>query len=168
MICLGLTTYTRSTMAVDLTRLPKSFRRLANTSRLQTTNLQAHRTFSISIVFQVKGRPTNHIAYDSEKLLGMSGNYTFELQPTTVRLIFSAATQMTGIIKKNGRTIDANALENYLGAKAQFVVVGLAEKEYVHIHPQIVDGTFQLHTTFSKLGIHRGWHSLLRMVSCIQ
>jgi hypothetical protein len=106
---------------------------------------------------QVKGKPANQVAYDSEKLSGISGNYTFELQQTSGRLVSGTSAQMTGSIKKNGKTMDANLLENYLGAKAHFVVVSLAEKDYLHIHPQIVDGAFQLHTTFRKPGIHRGW-----------
>ena len=37
------------------------------------------------------------------------------------------------------------------------VVIGLVDKEYLHVHPDVVEGKFDLHTTFKKPGIYRGW-----------
>ena len=33
----------------------------------------------------------------------------------------------------------------------------LNDKEYLHVHPDVEGGRFDLHTTFKKPGIHRGW-----------
>ena len=53
--------------------------------------------------------------------------------------------------------MDASTLENYLGAKAHMVVIGVEEKQYLHVHPEVVNGKFDLHTTFEKAGVYRGW-----------
>ena len=58
---------------------------------------------------------------------------------------------------KNGKEIDATTLEDYLGAKAHMVVISLEDKEYLHVHPDVANGKFDLHTTFKKPGIYRGW-----------
>ena len=31
------------------------------------------------------------------------------------------------------------------------------EKEYLHVHPDVAEGRFDLHTTFEKAGLYRGW-----------
>ena len=64
---------------------------------------------------------------------------------------------ISGIVKKDGKEIDAATLDNYLGAKAHFVMISLNEKEYLHVHPDVAGGQFDLHTTFEKPGIYRGW-----------
>ena len=58
---------------------------------------------------------------------------------------------------QNGKEVDVNTLEDYLGAKAHMVVVGLVDKKYLHVHPSVEGGKFDLHTTFDKPGVYRGW-----------
>jgi hypothetical protein len=60
-------------------------------------------------------------------------------------------------VQRDGKEINAGSLENYLGAKAHMVVLSLDDKEYLHVHPEVVNGKFDLHTTFKKPGIYRGW-----------
>ncbi len=93
----------------------------------------------------------------SESLSGTSGDYSFELQPVNGKLVSGQLMHIYGIVKKNGKEIDAKTLGNYLGAKAHFVVISLNEKEYLHVHPNVGEGRFKLHATFNKPGIHRGW-----------
>jgi hypothetical protein len=62
-----------------------------------------------------------------------------------------------GKVLKNGKEVDVNTLENYLGAKAHMVVVSLDEKKYLHVHPGVEGGSFDLHTTFDNPGVYRGW-----------
>ena len=92
-----------------------------------------------------------------EKLSGNSGQYAFELKPTGGKLITGALMHISGIVKKNGKTLDANTLGDYLGAKAHFVLISVDEKKYLHVHPGVDKGQFDLHTTFEKPGTYRGW-----------
>lgn len=96
--------------------------------------------------------------YSSEKRTGDAGDgFTVSLEPTGGKFITDALLHIAGTVKLNGKEVDANTLENYLGAKAHMVVVSRDEKEYLHVHPGIGDGKFDLHTTFEKAGIYRGW-----------
>lgn len=72
-------------------------------------------------------------------------------------LVAGEPIHLEGKILRNGKELDVNALEDYLGAKAHMVVVSLADKEYLHVHPGVEGSTFDLHTTLEKPGIYRGW-----------
>ena len=95
--------------------------------------------------------------FPNEKLSGTSGNYSFELVPEGGKLMTGMPLHIKGILKKDGKEIDANTLDNYLGAKGHFVLISLNEKEYLHVHPSVEDGKFDLHTTIEKPGTYRGW-----------
>ena len=95
--------------------------------------------------------------FSADKWSGSSGNYSFELRPQSGDIITGTMMHILGIVRKDGKEIDANSLENYLGAKAHFVVISLSEKEYLHVHPSVENGQFDLHTTFDKPGLYRGW-----------
>lgn len=95
--------------------------------------------------------------FSGQKLTGTSSNYAFELKPTGGKLITGVPLHIEGIVSKDGKQIDANSLDNYLGAKAHFVLISLNEKEYLHVHPEVAEGKFDLHTTIDKPGTYRGW-----------
>ncbi|HEY0355070.1 MAG TPA: heavy metal-binding domain-containing protein [Flavisolibacter sp.] len=105
----------------------------------------------------VKGTAPAAKSFGTDKLTGNSANYSFELKPTGGKLVTGALMHISGIVKKDGKQVDANSLDNYLGAKAHFVMISLNEKEYLHVHPSIDKGMFDLHTTFEKAGLYRGW-----------
>jgi hypothetical protein len=105
----------------------------------------------------VNGTAPAKKTFSTEKLTGSSGNYSFELQPEGGKLVTGSALHIKGVIKKDGKEIDANSLDNYLGAKGHFVLISLNEKEYLHVHPGVEDGKFDLHTTIEKPGTYRGW-----------
>lgn len=96
-------------------------------------------------------------AYSGDKLTGSAGSYSFELRPTGGKLISGTQLHIEGVLKKDGKEVDANTLENYLGAKAHFIMVSLNEKEFLHVHPEVAKGKFDLHTTIDKPGVYRGW-----------
>ena len=109
------------------------------------------------VAFKVNGPQKTPVAFKNQKLSGNSENYTVNLSVTGDKFITGAQLHLTGTVLKNGKQIDANSLENYLGAKAHMVVLSLDEKEYLHVHPDVADGKLDLHTTFKKPGIYRGW-----------
>jgi hypothetical protein len=96
--------------------------------------------------------------YNTNKLTGDAGDgFTVTLTPTGGRFITEVPMHIAGAVKLNGKDVDPSTLENYLGAKAHMVVVSRDEKEYLHVHPAVEGGKFDLHTTFEKPGIYRGW-----------
>jgi hypothetical protein len=105
----------------------------------------------------VTGAAPGKKSFSRESLIGTSGAYSFELKPVGGKLITGTPLHIEGVIKKEGKEIDANSLDNYLGAKAHFVLISLNEKEYLHVHPGVQGGRFDLHTTIDKPGTYRGW-----------
>ena len=105
----------------------------------------------------VSGTPAVAKKFTAEKLTGSTGKYSFELKPEGGKLVTGSPLNILGILKKDGKEIDANTLDNYLGAKGHFVLISLNEKEYLHVHPGVENGRFDLHTTIEKPGTYRGW-----------
>lgn len=60
-------------------------------------------------------------------------------------------------IEKNKKPIDKKELELYLGANAHIVMIGLDEKQYLHVHPEADDFPIHAHTIIKKPGIYRMW-----------
>lgn len=106
---------------------------------------------------KVAGTPPVAKSFSGNKLSGTSDKYSFTLQPTGGKFVTGVLMHINGIVKKDGKEIDANTLDNYLGAKAHMVLISNKEKEYLHVHPDIANGKFDLHTTLESPGIYRGW-----------
>ena len=109
------------------------------------------------VELKVAGNAKPSSSFTAEKLSGRSGQYSVTLEATGGKLITGAQMHIAGIVMKDGQQVDPNTLENYLGAKAHMVVISLDDKEYLHVHPDVAEGKFDLHTTFKKPGIYRGW-----------
>jgi rRNA maturation protein Nop10 len=97
-------------------------------------------------------------AYGVDKLTGAAGDgFSVSLTPEGGKFLTNMAMHINGVMMLNGKEVDVNTLEDYLGAKAHMVVVSLADKKYLHVHPSVEGGKFDLHTTFEKPGVYRGW-----------
>ena len=106
----------------------------------------------------VAGNVPTAKAYSADKLMGDAGDgFSVRLTPDGGKFSTNMATHINGEVLQNGKAVDVNTLEDYLGAKAHMVVVSLADKKYLHVHPSVEGGKFDLHTTFEKPGIYRGW-----------
>lgn len=106
---------------------------------------------------QVSGTPAPPKAFPAQKLAGTSGGYTLALQPAGTGIVTGTPLHIKGVLTKDGKQVDASSLDNYLGAKGHFVLISLNEKEYLHVHPEVEGGKFDLHTTIDKPGTYRGW-----------
>ena len=94
--------------------------------------------------------------YHTAQLTGSSGAYSLTLVPNEGGFT-SGHMMMDGILKKDGVEIDPSTLDDYLGAKAHVVLIGLGDKEYIHAHPEVGGGRYKLHASFPKQGTYRGW-----------
>lgn len=96
--------------------------------------------------------------YGADKLTGAAGDgFTVSLTPEGGKFLTNMAMHINGVVMLNGKEVDVTTLEDYLGAKAHMVVVSLTDKKYLHVHPSVEGGKFDLHTTFDKPGVYRGW-----------
>lgn len=61
-------------------------------------------------------------------------------------------------IEKNGKNISSQELQPYLGAVAHVILIGKADKDFLHVHPSSTD-QFPIHgeTRFEKAGTYQMW-----------
>ena len=109
------------------------------------------------IPLKIGGNVKPVTTFRNAKMSGTSGIYSVSLNVTGGKLVTGTQLHIAGTVLKNGKEIDATTLEDYLGAKAHMVVISLDDKEYLHVHPDVANGKFDLNTTFKKAGLYRGW-----------
>jgi hypothetical protein len=115
-----------------------------------------HQVEKITINVSEKIKP--EMKPNGNKWEGKSGDYKSTLVPDNKELKAGDPVHFSGmVLDKTGKEIDMNSIEYYLGAKAHMVVVSLDDKEYLHVHPEVNGGKFDLNTTFAKAGIYKGW-----------
>lgn len=96
--------------------------------------------------------------YGADKLTADAGDgFSVKLTPETGKFLTNMPMHINGVVMQNGKEVDVNTLEDYLGAKAHMVVVSLTDKKYLHVHPGVEGAKFDLHTTFETPGVYRGW-----------
>lgn len=105
----------------------------------------------------VKGNILPEKKYSKSQLTSDVDGFEISLTSESGKFESGNLQHIIGLITKQGKSIDPNTLENYLGAKAHMVVIGMEDKNYLHVHPGVENGKFDLHTTFDKPGIYRGW-----------
>lgn len=108
----------------------------------------------------VIGNEANNKTYSIENLTSKVDNYEVclkPIEPTGGKFIAKTPMHLVATVTRNGKVVDPNTMQNYLGAKAHMVVIGLRDKEYMHVHPNVLHKQFDLHTTFNNSGIYRAW-----------
>lgn len=103
------------------------------------------------------GKPATPKVYNKAQLAAKVGGYEVKLSTADGRFLSGSMQHIAGTISKGGKTMDPNTLEDYLGAKAHVVVIGLQDKDYLHVHPEVDGGKLDLHVSFAKPGIYRCW-----------
>ncbi len=109
------------------------------------------------IEVNVAGTAAAAKTWGTDRETSTSGNYSVTLLPLGKKWITKTAVHVLGQVKKDGKEIDANTLDNYLGAKAHMVVLRMDDKEYLHVHPSVDAGKLHLHSLFEKAGLYRAW-----------
>lgn len=105
----------------------------------------------------VGGTPYTGKKFTEAKTVSKVDGYEVSLLPEGDKFLSDGTMHISGIIKKDGKEIPADQLENYLAAKAHVVMISEDTQDYLHVHPEVVDGRLDLHTEFGKPGIFRGW-----------
>jgi len=104
----------------------------------------------------VAGTPAATVAITAQRLTGKAEGYEVTIT-NDGDFVTNNLLHMGAVIKKDGKEVAGSNLENYLGAKAHVVIIGLNTMEYMHVHPEFANDKFDLHTTFTQPGIYKGW-----------
>ena len=109
--------------------------------------------------FNVTGAPAKTVTYSQPKMSTTVDGYTLTMEAGHDNEGFTVGEQqhIPVTIKQGGKSVDPATFENYLGEKAHLVMVEVASKEFVHTHPSSEGGRLDIHTTFNKPGMYRGW-----------
>ena len=114
-----------------------------------------HQTEKIPVT--VSGQAAKPVTFTAAKTTAKVDGYEVALEPAGGKWLTNNAMHISGTVKQGGKPVDVNAFENYLGAKAHVVLVGLTDKNYAHVHPNVEGNAFDLHTEFATPGIYRAW-----------
>lgn len=104
----------------------------------------------------VEGRKKSKAVFKNE-------SYSFKDQSVTVILrnaedLYSGKeTHLPVVILKDGKELNAANLDNYLGEKAHAVLIGIANFDFLHIHPMVMNNQLNLHINIDKSGYYRLW-----------
>lgn len=103
------------------------------------------------------GKPATPKVYNKAQLSSKVSGYEVKLSTSDNKISSGSMQHIAATITKGGKTVDPNTLEDYLGAKAHVVVIGLEDNDYLHVHPDVEGNQLDLHATFANPGIYRCW-----------
>ena len=109
------------------------------------------------IGISVAGTPYKNQQFTAQKVTSVTDGYEITFEPEGGKFVNEGTMHIAAVIKKDGKEVSADQFENYLGAKAHIVVVSEDTQDYLHVHPEVVDGRLDLHTTFGRIGVFRAW-----------
>lgn len=109
----------------------------------------------------VGGKTNARVSYSAERLTWATNGLSLKLQTKSGKFVTGKEQHINGLLTQNGKPLKAETLDKYLGAKAHVVMIEMADKDYVHVHPGTENGNFHLHVTFDHPGIYRAWIQFL-------
>jgi len=108
--------------------------------------------------FPVNGNSDKPVTYSESKLTSTAGPFDVTLAPAEgIKFESGKMQSISAAITKAGVTVDAKTLGDYLGGKGHMVIIGVKDKDFLHVHPAVENGNLVFHTAFSKPGIYRAW-----------
>lgn len=105
----------------------------------------------------VQGKPMPAVSYSKMELSSKVDGFKVKLDLPEDKLTSGSVQHIGATISQGGKMIDPRTLEDYLGAKAHVVIIGLAEKDFLHVHPEVAGEQLDLMVTFDQAGIYRAW-----------
>lgn len=108
-------------------------------------------------MIEIGGEPKPAESFTAADLEDEVNGYKVILNPDKKELKVGSEMMFTADIYLGTKLISHESLQDYLGEKAHMVIIGLADKKYLHVHPMIMDNKLMFHATFSAPGLYRVW-----------
>jgi hypothetical protein len=106
--------------------------------------------------FMAAGVNKPYKIYESQKTSFSGNEYSVKLL-NAENLMVGKENMIIAEFYKDGKKLNINKLENYLGEKAHAVAVSIKEKNFMHVHPMVMAGELNLHLDFDKPDFYRLW-----------
>lgn len=111
----------------------------------QTDRLELH----------VHGEQTPGITHPLKNISETDG-YTVTVENS--HSLFSGSVAMPVVIRKEGNVLKRSDLETYLGAPAHIILIGVKDKDFLHVHPGSTEAhAVYAHANIMKAGLYRMW-----------
>ncbi len=109
------------------------------------------------IPLHVSGNSIPQKSWSKEVLMAKDGEFEMRLKTGSGQFYSLQTNHIDAPLMRNGKAIKTSELDDFLGAKAHMVVIGVNDMAYLHVHPEEHDGVLDLHADFEKPGFYRGW-----------
>jgi len=106
--------------------------------------------------FSVSGKSKAEKIYESKNTAFSGNEYSVKLL-NAENLIAGEDQTIIAEFYKDGRKLNINTFENYLGEKAHAVLISINDKEFMHVHPVIMNENLTLHINPTQADYYRLW-----------
>lgn len=106
--------------------------------------------------FMVSGKRKSDKIYESISTSFSGKEYSVKLL-NAENLIAGEDQTIIAEFYKDGRKLNINTFENYLGEKAHAVLISINDKEFMHVHPVIMNENLTLHINLTTADYYRLW-----------
>jgi hypothetical protein len=106
--------------------------------------------------FNVKGIEKPKAIFKGERYIFENQNLSVMLRPSE-DLFSGKEIHIPVAILKDGKELNAANFDNYLGEKAHAVLIGIANLDFLHVHPIVINNQLNLHMNIVKSGYYRLW-----------
>ena len=104
----------------------------------------------------VEGREKSKAVFKNENHLFKDQSVSVILQ-NAENLYSGKEIHLPVVILKDGKELNAAKFDNYLGEKAHAVLIGIANFDFQHVHPMVMNNQLNLHMNIDKIGYYRLW-----------
>lgn len=104
----------------------------------------------------VDGSEKPNAIFKSERYLFENQNLSVMLRPSE-ELFSGKEIHIPVTILKDGKELNAANFDNYLGEKAHAVLIRIANFDFLHVHPMVMNNQLNLHMNIVKSGYYRLW-----------
>jgi hypothetical protein len=106
--------------------------------------------------FIVSGKSKAEKIYESKSTAYTGKEYSVKLL-NAENLIAGEDQTIIAEFYKDGKKLNVNTLDNYLGEKAHAVLISIRDKKFMHVHPMVMDNKLNLHLNIEKSDLYRLW-----------
>ena len=106
--------------------------------------------------FVVSGKSKAEKIYESQSTAYTGKEYSVKLL-NTENLTAGEDQTIIADFYKDGKKLDINTFDNYLGEKAHAVLISIRDKKFMHVHPMVMNENLNLHINLTESDSYRLW-----------
>lgn len=106
--------------------------------------------------FFVSGKSKAEKIYESKSTSFAGKEYSVKLLNAD-NLLAGEDLNIIAEFYKDGKKLNINTFDNYLGEKAHAVLISIKDKKFMHVHPMVMDNKLNLHLNFEISDLYRLW-----------